>query len=313
MKPVLQVLKPGLQTLFIDGGRKNHQHLGLTASGPMDEYAYRWANRLLHNSENSPCLEISFGFFKCEILSDCQLVITGANFHAKLNNRSLKNWQTFNAKKGDYLSFSGPKMQGTRAYLSLQGGFFCPSIFSSCCTVEREHLGGQQQGKALQKGEIIKALSPPQTSQQRFMPASLQPEYNNHQLLKCRFISGSQWPLFTREQQKKFLQQHYKVSNKSNRMGFRLSGEPIQTALKGIISEGITLGAIQIPADGQPIVLLRDRQTIGGYPKLGNIIAVDIEKIAQAMPGQKIQFIPCDINTAYDLRCLREEFFRKTI
>ena len=308
--PVMTVIKPGMQSLFVDNGRRLQQQLGLTQSGPMDDYAYRWANRLLDNPRNSAALEICMGFFSARIMDDCQLVITGADFSARLNDRPLKNWHTFTAKSGDILSFNGPTLQGLRAYIAIRGGFECAKTFGSCCAVAREALGGQNQGQPLQQKEVLHKNPALKLPMQRSTPPSLQPNYDNHQLLTCRFIPAQQWSSFSVDARKLFVEQQYSISDKSNRMGYRLKGEALATTASGIISEGITLGAIQVPADGQPIVLMRDRQTIVCYPKLGQVIINDIEKIAQAMPGQQLQFVAVDIDEAYRLHLQRERFFK---
>jgi biotin-dependent carboxylase-like uncharacterized protein len=228
-----------------------------------------------------------------------------------LNQYDLANWETLSLKKGDNLVFDGPKMKGTRAYLAIKGGFDCPTPFHSACTVKRESLGGLNQGEALKVGDKLSSLVG--QSQMQAVNISVYPElirvYNNKEIIQCRFIPACQWSLFSRHDQQRFLNQQYQISSQSDRMGVRLEGEKLKPYNDGIISEGIALGAIQVPPDGQPIVLMRDRQTIGGYPKLGTVLSTDIEKIGQAMPGQKIQFYVTDIKTAYEARAQRERFF----
>lgn len=309
--PVLEVTKASFLAIFVDRGRVRQQEMGLTQSGPMDEYAFLWANKLLGNDQNAACIEISFGQFALRALHPCQLAMTGANFHARLNKQPIDNWQTLLLKPGDELVFQGPKMQGTRAYLAIKGGLECPTPFGSACTVKRERLGGLNQGEALTRGDQL-AAKVPQTQSSAFnisVCPTLIRHYDNHEAIVCRFIPAYQWPLFSTAAQQQFLRQEYRISSQSDRMGFRLSGEKLQTYNGGIISEGIALGAIQVPPDGQPIILMRDRQTIGGYPKLGTVLSTDLDKIAQAMPGQKVRFQPSDINTAYRERLQREQFF----
>ena len=311
MTDVLEVTKANFLALFIDRGRVQQQSIGLTQSGPMDEYAFLWANKLLGNELNAACIEVSFGKFVLKARQRCQLAITGADFKVKLNQQALHNWETVSLKMGDELSFDGPQMQGTRAYVAIKGGFECPKPFNSACTVKRESLGGFDFGNGLKTGDRL-ASCVPQVSNQT-VNISVYPQliraYNNHESIICRFIPACQWPLFSSQEQQRFLQQAYRISSESDRMGFRLQGEKLNTYSDGIISEGIALGAIQVPPDGQPIVLMRDRQTIGGYPKLGTVLSTDIEKLAQAMPGQKVSFELADIQTAYQERLQREQFF----
>jgi len=311
MNDLLEITKANFSALFIDRGRVQQQSLGLTQSGPMDEYAFLWANKLLGNDLNAACIEITFGKFSVKALQRCQVAITGANFNARLNHHNLANWETLYLKKGDELHFDGPQMAGTRAYLSIKGGFDCPKPFQSACTVKRENLGGFNAGEVLQVGDGLSSLV--QQTQAQTINISVYPElirtYNNRGVIHCRFMPTSQWALFSSQDQQRFLNQAYRISSQSDRMGVRLEGEKLKPYNDGIISEGIALGAIQVPPDGQPIVLMRDRQTIGGYPKLGTVLSTDIEKIGQAMPGQTIQFHVSDIKAAYEERIQRERFF----
>lgn len=308
---LLEISKANFPALFIDRGRIQQQSLGLTQSGPMDEYAFLWANKLLGNELNAACIEITFGKFSVTALQRCQVAITGANFNARLNQHHLANWETVSLNKGDELFFDGPQMHGTRAYLAIKGGFDCPKPFQSACTVKRERLGGSNEGETLQVGEKLSALV--EQAQAQTVNISVYPEliraYNNRTTVHCRFIPACQWLLFSSQDQQGFLNQAYRISSQSDRMGVRLEGKKLKPYNGGIISEGIALGAIQVPPDGQPIVLMRDRQTIGGYPKLGTVLSTDIEKIGQAMPGQTIQFHVSDIKTAYEERVQRERFF----
>jgi biotin-dependent carboxylase-like uncharacterized protein len=308
---LLKITKANFSALFTDRGRVQQQSLGLTQSGPMDEYAFLWANKLLGNDLNAACIEITFGKFSVKALQRCQVAITGANFNARLNQHNLANWETLYLKEGDELHFDGPQMNGTRAYLAIKGGFDCPKPFQSACTVKRENLGGFNDGEALKIGDKLSSLV--EQTQAQTVNISVYPEliraYNNRTTIHCRFIPSCQWPLFSRQDQQHFLNQIYRINSQSDRMGVRLEGEKLKPYNSGIISEGIALGAIQVPPDGQPIVLMRDRQTIGGYPKLGTVLSTDVDKIGQAMPGQKIQFHVSDIKTAYEERVQRELFF----
>ncbi len=305
---LLSINKPGFLSLIIDQGRQLHQHMGLTPSGPMDEYAFLWANRLLDNDLNHCCIEISLGTFSASFLADTYFAITGADLNAQLNGTPLVTWQSYRAKKDDVLSFGTPKNQGIRAYLAIKGGIDCPAQFGSCCTVEREHIGGlHNNGEKLKKDDILFGDDSSKSIQLRSVKAALIPDYSN--MITCHFICNSQWTWFDNQAQTLFCQQIYTILPNSNRMASKLEAKALRVPDKTLISEGVPLGAIQIPPNGQPIILLKDRQTIGGYPKLGNVISHDIEKLAQAMPGQKICFVPCSIEQAYQYRKQRQEFF----
>lgn len=307
--PALSVNQAAFEAIFIDRGRQSYQQDGLTESGPMDEYSFLWANKLLNNPITASCIEISFGLFSITALKPCSIAVCGADFTLQLNSQPISTWQSINLKKNDTLNFQGPRNQGTRAYLAIAGGFASPVVFGSACTVKRESLGGLRHGQGLKKGDCLLSHDQPLQQKRRVTPENIR-HYNNKCVIGCRFIPCYQWPLFSAIEQQRFLQQRFKISSQSDRMGFRLNGDSINSEMTGIISEPIALGAIQIPANGQPIILLRDRQTIGGYPKLGTVLSTDIEKIGQAMPGQEIQFMLCDIETAYQERLRRENFFK---
>lgn len=312
---MLRAVSPGIRAIYVDRGRQHHQAMGLTESGPMDEYAFLWSNRLLANPCSSAALEITMGLARFEALTDSVMAICGADFAAAINGRPLDNWSSFNLVKGDLLTFKASQRRGIVAYLAIKGGFHCPNLFSSCCTVEREGLGGNNQGQKLIKGETLHAtqasLSGPDTVLRTVAP-ELIPNYANDQPITLRFIPGYQWPLFAARQQQHFVTTAYAVTDQSDRMGIRLRGPGLSTQTKSMISEAIALGAIQVPPDGLPIVLMRDRQTIGGYPKLGTVLSTDIERLAQAMPGQTLRFSPVPLQLAYQERVSRERFFRPT-
>jgi allophanate hydrolase subunit 2 len=174
MNELLLITKANFSALMLDRGRIQQQSLGLTQSGPMDEYAFLWANKLLGNDLNAACIEITFGKFSVKALQRCQLAITGANFNSRLNQDDLTNWGTISLLQGDELVFDGPKMNGTRAYLAIKGGFDCPRPFHSACTVQRENLGGFSSGKALQVGEKLSSLT--EQIQTQIVNVSVYPE-----------------------------------------------------------------------------------------------------------------------------------------
>ena len=207
-----------------------------------------------------------------------------------INNTPASNWSTHAIKIGDRLIFRSAK-KGLRAYLGIQGGFDVEEVFSSATTVVREHLGGLD-GGVLKKDDIIKAAGNKQLNFQRKVSTEFTAQYANQTILG--FIPSYQYDLFEPSQQKAFASQTYTVSQRMDRMGCRLEGEKIDYRGAGIISEGIAIGSIQIPPDGQPIILLKDCGTIGGYPKLGCISRLDINKLAQCRPGDTVKFKAVD-------------------
>jgi biotin-dependent carboxylase-like uncharacterized protein len=289
-----KVIKTGLLALIQDLGRHGHQSIGLTTGGPMDEVAFRWANALLDNDSNSPEIEITFGMFILEAQADTSIAITGADLAATLNDKSITPWQTYAIKKGDVLAFHQP-VWGLRAYLAVKGGFHCEPTLGSVATVVREKIGGLTgKGDKLQKGDLL-AYQAFSGHEKRSVPRLAIPNYGNKEI---PVILGYQYQSFSSLDRANFFSSDYTVSSNSDRMGYRLEGKEVHSDLKGIISEGIAYGAIQVPKDGQPIVLLQDRQTIGGYPKMGCVTRVGGGILAQQKPGDIIQFTPITVDQA---------------
>ncbi|AWX99105.1 allophanate hydrolase [Marinomonas primoryensis] len=295
------VIKPGLLALVQDLGRHGHQSIGLTTGGPMDEVAFRWGNALLDNDPNSAQIEITFGMFTLEAQANTSIAVTGADLGATLNDKSIPPWQTYAIKKGDILAFHQP-VWGLRAYLAVKGGFLCEPTLGSVATVMREKIGGlTSKGDKLKKGDSL-SYHTSHDHQQRAVPRLAIPNYGNKEI---PVILGYQYQSFSSLERANFFSSDYTVSSNSDRMGYRLEGKAVHTELKGIISEGIAYGAIQIPKDGQPIVLLRDRQTIGGYPKMGCVTRVGGGILAQQKPGDIIQFTPITVDQAEQERHLQ--------
>ncbi|MDX1635168.1 MAG: biotin-dependent carboxyltransferase family protein, partial [Marinobacter sp.] len=277
-----EVLDGGLLALLQDSGRQGYQHIGVTTGGPMDEHAFLWANRLLGNPLDAAQIEISIGRLSLLAHDDTVIAMTGADLGARINGREATPWRTYNLCRGDCIEFGMP-VSGLRAYLAVAGGFQAPARLGSCATVVREGLGGLHgDGGKLAKGDRIGFARADQRPEVR-VPAGEIPDYRRD--LEVGLIPGYQYRQFARPERMKFLTGTYEVSQRIDRMGYRLTGEPIHSELDGIISEGIAYGAIQVPSDGQPIVLMRDRQTIGGYPKIGCISALDAGELAQRGPG----------------------------
>lgn len=290
-----EVLDPGMLTQIQDQGRIGFQHIGVTTGGPMDEHAFSWANRLLNNPINALQLEITFGGLTLLAHTNTLIALTGADLGAQLNDQPIKPWQTYEISKGDKLSFRMP-VAGLRAYLAVSGGLDVPAKLGSSATVSREQLGGLDgNGAKLAKGDRI-PLMPLAPVAKAMVPDSDIPDYQKP--LRVGVIPGYQYEHFSRMERDRFLNTEYEVSQHIDRMGYRLTGEAIQCDLDGIISEGIAFGAIQIPADGQPIVLMKDRQTIGGYPKIGSLSALDAGQLAQRAPGAAVTFYLSDVAEA---------------
>lgn len=306
----MRVLQPGLLTLIQDAGRYGKHRLGLTNGGPLDPLAFRWANRLCGNDLSAPALEISIGALVLESQVDTCIALCGAQMPLKINGRTVDGWRTLRVAAGDKLEV-GIRQQGARAYLAVTGGWQVVPVFSSAATVMRESLGGLSgTGSKLEVQDFLPCQSAPAEQPLWQLAPEHRPDYSKEVVL--RTLLGYQQHAFDSVQQRLFFTSDYQVTDHADRMGYRLSGQPVLSGLAGILSEGICHGAVQVPADGQPIVLLNDRQTIGGYPKIGSVLAQDTARLAQCLPGDTVRFEPISMAEAHNLNCLAARKFTHT-
>lgn len=296
------VVQPGVLTLVQDLGRFGYQHLGVSPGGAADEKAFLWANRLLDNPAHCPALEISLGGLQLKVQVATRIAITGADLQGRLNGQPLTPWRTYQVFPGDRLHF-GYAREGLRGYLAVAGGFGVKPVLGSAATVMREQLGGLDgQGGKLQAGDWLPCepdLTQPNRPWERRLRQAFIPDYR--QSLTLRVIEGHQQALFGSADWRTLYGTPYRISPQSDRMGVRLKGEPLQPHTTGIASEGISFGAIQVPPDGQPIILLKDRQTIGGYPKLGTLLPLDAFALAQQQADTEVRFSPISLAEAQRL------------
>lgn len=280
----LLIHKAGPLTLVQDQGRQHQQHLGLSQGGAIDQHAFFWANYLLANKNNAACLEITLGPFIAEFRESSHIAITGADLHCTINDTPIPNWQSHRVKKGDIIHFK-PGNSGLRAYLAIAKGFHSREMFSSCAEVPREQLF------PLQIQEKAKLHYTPLTISSRRITATPErfvPDYSCDLVL--RTFASYQYQDFSGEARHSFCDSSYSILPQSDRMAYRLSGTKLEWQHASLLSEGVALGSVQVPADGQPIVLLNDRQTVGGYPKIGLVCQKDCSQLAQRRAGQKIHF-----------------------
>ena len=301
------VSQPGLLSLLHDRGRYGAHALGLTTGGPLDFLAFDWANRLLDNDRNATCIEISFGGLQLESEVSTSCAITGATAPCRLNGEPLEQWRSFRVDAGDTLEI-GFTSSGTRAYLAVSGGFDIEPSFGSTSTVVREKIGGLD-GDKLKAGDRLPCVSAPRERDQRLAEEN-RPQYGDR--ARLRVVPGYQQAAFDHVQKWRFFNTAYRLTDRCDRMGFRLEGESVRSNMVSMLSEGICHGAIQIPADGQPIVLMNDRQTIGGYPKIGAVIAADTARLAQLSPGASVEFDEIGIEQAHAVHCLERARFERT-
>lgn len=289
----LEIINNPILVMLQDKGRYGYSDIGVTNSGVMDEYAYYAANKMLGNSFDTNILEIAFSNVIFKANAHTQITITGAICELFINDISKQCWQTHNVKAGDIIKI-GKILKGIRVYLGVLGGFDIKKEFGSNSTTIKENLGGLN-GDKLKKGDILAFKEISCSFDARFKK-ELIPSYEDELIL--RVVLSYQSDLFANEEKEKFFSNSFTVSNDFNRMGCKLNGESILCDVNGIISEGISFGAIQVPSDGQPIILLKDRQTIGGYPKIGSVLAIDCFKLSQVKANTKIRFSEISIDEA---------------
>jgi biotin-dependent carboxylase-like uncharacterized protein len=307
----LKVTSAGVLSLIQDAGRYGAFNLGLTNGGPADPLAFYWANRLCGNELNSTVIEISLGGLELTAQIDCVIAVTGAPMPLTINGRTAELWRSVFVKTGDTIHLGFTPL-GVRCYLAVTGGFNIKPIFGSTSTVCRESIGGIRGGK-LEANDVLpcQVLPKPGYQLKQFMlPEQEQPKYSHEVLLHT--ILSYQQQHFSSIEKRLFFSSEYQISKHWDRMGYRLQGRAIKPDIAGILSEGICYGAVQIPADGQPIVLLNDRQTIGGYPKIGAVISQDCAKLSQCRQGDNVRFEPISLSQADNLFHLNLSRFTKT-
>ena len=284
----------GIQSSIQDAGRRGFGDIGLTQSGAMDELAFGYANFLVGNAFNTPTIEIAMGGVVLKALGDMCIAICGASMQAKINQKEASLWQVHQLQKNDVLSF-GFASKGQFAYVAVAGGFQTPFAYGSYSTSIKEGLGGVE-GRKLKAGDILPTLGNRCPMDKRRLEPQFIPDYPSEVTL--RVVKGYQEAMFDAASQEIFFNSVYTFKGEGDRMGYRLSGEKVTPSQTGILSEPICYGAIQIPSHGEPIVLLKERQTIGGYPKIGSVICVDCFKLAQVRQGGTVRFKEVSVEEA---------------
>ncbi|MCU0072683.1 biotin-dependent carboxyltransferase family protein [Pseudomonas koreensis] len=274
--------------LLQDAGRFGVRHLGVTQGGAADWRSMAWANWLLGNGLDLSVIEITLGGFTVVAEEDCVLALAGADLGAQIDGEALAPWRSFKLRKGQTLKFTQPLL-GARAYLAAPGGFSAPKVLGSSATVVREELGGLDGfGLPLAKGASLSYQG--ETLLVREVPAEYRPDLRLDAPLDL--VLGAQIGQFSGQSLFDAFNSAWTLDSRADRMGIRLLGTALQYQGKPMISEGIPLGAVQVPPDGQPIVLLNDRQTIGGYPRLGALTPLALARLAQCLPGAKVRLRP---------------------
>jgi len=315
MPTFFEVVSPGFLTTVQDSGRFGYRSIGMPVTGALDQYSYRVANLLVGNDENAACLEITLLGPTFEVHGSAVIALNGALFQATLNEQPLPQWQAVEVKENDIITISEAKV-GARGYLAVAGGFDVPMVMGSRSTYIRGEIGGFQ-GRPLQRGDKLEIGSPSKEPLQyvgKLIPSEYIPRYDASGIVTLRVIMGPQEHCFSQKGLQDFLMSTYTVTSESDRMGCRLEGTSVEHLSKGhaqIISDGIPLGAVQIPGDGMPIVMLADGQTTGGYPKIATVCTVDLPLVSQCKPGDKVHFLEITQDEAISLLKEQEDKLHK--
>ncbi|MEF2965758.1 biotin-dependent carboxyltransferase family protein [Paenibacillus sp. M1] len=321
----LIVNKPGLLTTVQDLGRFGLQKYGVIAGGAMDPFALRIANLLVGNDDNAAGLEITLLGPELVFAETALISVCGGDLSPKLDGRPLPLWRTVLAPKGSVLTF-GRMVRGCRAYLAVSGGIAVPARMNSRSTYLRAAIGGHE-GRALRKGDRLpfgaktlrglnllgrlarEAVTEAGAVSPWAVAPSLLPAYAPNPEL--RVLAGTEMELFDEQSLERFFSEPYEVLPQSDRMGYRLTGSELHLReRKEMISSAVTFGTVQVPADGRPIVLMADRQTTGGYPKIAQVATADLPLLAQTNLGAKVSFRLISLEAAQADYLAREKAVR---
>ncbi|MGF6947874.1 antagonist of KipI [Neobacillus sp. B4I6] len=296
----VRVLHPGLLTTIQDLGRYGSQKYGVIVSGAMDSYSLRAANLLVGNRENEGALEITLFGTSLLFEEDRVIAITGGDLQAVIDGKKAATWRPILVRKGSILQFK-TAINGCRAYVTFAGGIAVPEVMGSKSTYLRAGIGGFK-GMALQKEDVIEFGEMNEFNQSLFtMLEKMESDptwsvnytklVNMQQTQTIRVIRGSEFDRFDEKSKRSLFHEPFRLTTQADRMGYRIEGPHLSLEKKfELLSEGVTFGTIQIPPNGNPIVLMADRQTTGGYPKIGQVISADLPSMGQLQPNAVIQF-----------------------
>ena len=289
---MLKVLHAGMMTAVQDDGRTGYRNLGVSVGGVLDKPAMQLANLLVGNRPGAAVLEITLGQFSAQITAPGWLALTGADCHARLDGSPLWTGWRFPVRPGQIVKLATPK-HGMRSYLAVSGGIEVPAILGSRSTDLNAGFGGYH-GRLIQDGDILPAGEP------ESMPTR---QIGIRQLLfgnRVRALPGPEYREFSADAQEALWRSSWQLSPQSNRMGYRLQGPALRrNTERELYSHGLLPGVVQVPHGGQPIVLMADAQTTGGYPRIACVIAADLFHLAQIRLGEPIHFVRCTLEEAH--------------
>lgn len=320
----LRVTSAGLLTTVQDLGRPGFQRDGVSPGGAMDVFALRAGNLLVGNGDGDAALEITLSGPAIAFEADALVALTGSNLGARVGDRALTRWRAVLVHRGATLCFEGDGA-GCRAYLAVAGGIDVPVVLGSRSTFLRARLGGHE-GRGLLKGDVL-AVGAPSALAQRVasrlattdssamiarwgIGQSIRPAYSRAPIV--RVMAGEHAPQLSNESHTHLWADSFRLSASSDRQGLRLEGPRLELSnRRELLSEAVAFGTIQLPPDGNPIVLMADRQTTGGYPRIGEVASVDLPLLAQLRPGDAVRFRQISLAEAQALYVAREHDIRQ--
>jgi len=301
----IRVIKPGMLTTVQDLGRPGFGVMGLSPSGAADPVSLRIGNRLVGNPENAAALEMTLVGGHFQFSAKTIVAVTGADFSASVGGKHLQQYQSVPVKAGEVLEF-GSSVGRARAYLCVQGGINVPEFLGSRSTHLLSGHGGYD-GRTLRKGDVLKIGKCAPDFRSRRLAG--QGHTNLVPRTVFRVTQGPQWDMFSDSAKRLFFEQTYRVTEAADRTGIRLEGIPLElTHDRDMLTEGVALGAVQIPRDGKPIVLFVEQQTTGGYPKIANIIGADLYRVGQLQTHHEVHFELVSLEAARALLLRLEEY-----
>lgn len=323
----VEVQKPGAQTQLQDLGRIGWQRFGVPVGGAMDDVAHRIANWLVGNAEDCATLEMVLMGASLLFTGDARIAVCGADLSPQLDDVPMQMGAAIDVREGSVLTF-GRRVGGLRAYLAVRGGFVVPNVMGSQSTLIRGGFGGWH-GRALKKGDRlpIAGAQSAATAEQRAVAqidgaavpmapvvknllaslGAVAPYATAATPVVLRTVVGEHWSAFSPDAQAQFHNADFRIHPQSDRMGYRLQGPVLALHTpRELISEGVAFGTIQVPPDGQPIVLMAERQSTGGYPKIAHIASVDLPLLAQMAPQENLRFAAVSLEEAQSLYLQRE-------
>ena len=283
MIPLFRVVKTGVYASIQDRGRFGFRRFGMPVAGPMDQQAFRLGQEIIGNGEGGNALELFLGGLSLEVLSDHRIVITGADLGAVIDGeKAAPLWKTFLIRQGQTISFTQPK-NGSIAYIIPEGGLATEEVLGSCASYPRGVIG-----ESIQKEHMLYANAPKQQRFNRGLRSSNVPDYA--QEITVELYNSPHMDLFKSSSVETFLKSTYTYRG-GDRMGYFFNGPPLEFISSGdIVSEATQFGTVQVPSNGQPIILMADAQTTGGYATIGTVVQEDLPKVAQLRNGGQVRF-----------------------